>query len=85
MHTQNKGKMSQQHYTLSQLCDLIEEALAECLEPTSWVQAEISSLSERGGHMSLELVESRKAASTSAKTDLAAKMRYYFFIKFVNG
>ena len=75
MHTQNKGKMSQQHYTLSQLCDLIEEALAECLEPTYWVQAEISSLSERGGHMYLELVESRKAASTSAKTDLAAKMR----------
>ena len=48
-------------YTLSQLCEIIEDALSECLEPTYWVQAEISSLSVRGGHMYLELVEGKTA------------------------
>ena len=67
-------------YTLSQLCDLIGEALTECLEPTYWVQAEISSLSERGGHMYLELVESRKAKDnrptlTANGQGLVAKVR----------
>ena len=64
-------------YTLSQLCDLIGEAIAECLEPTYWVHAEISSLSERGGHMYLELVESRgsTAKRASGATEFLAKMR----------
>lgn len=52
---------SQRYYTLSQLCAEIEDALNECLAPTYWVQAEISSLSEKGGHMYLELVEGKSA------------------------
>ena len=47
--------------TLSQLCELIGEALDEGLASTYWVRAEISSLSERGGHMYLELVEGNDA------------------------
>ena len=46
-------------YTLSELCSEIGEALNECLAPSYWVKAEISSLTERGGHLYLELVESR--------------------------
>ena len=46
---------------LSELCALIGEALDESLEPSYWVQAEISSLSEKGGHLYLELVEDKKA------------------------
>jgi len=44
--------------TLTELCTLIGEALDASLEPSYWVKAEISSLSERGGHMYLDLVES---------------------------
>lgn len=46
---------------LSELCALIGEALDDSLEPSYWVQAEISSLSEKGGHLYLELVEDKKA------------------------
>ena len=52
-------------YTLSELCSEIGEALNECLAPSYWVKAEISSLSERGGHLYLELVESRKPTAKS--------------------
>ena len=48
-------------YTLSELCAIIGEALDNSLAPTYWVQAEISSLSEKGGHMYLELVEGKNA------------------------
>ena len=48
-------------YTLSELCNEIGEVLSESLAPSYWVQAEISSLSEKGGHMYLELVEGKKA------------------------
>ena len=47
--------------TLSQLCELIGEALDGGLASTYWVRAEISSLSEKGGHMYLELVEGKDA------------------------
>ena len=46
---------------LSELCALIGEALDESLAPTYWVQAEIGSLSEKGGHLYLELVEDKNA------------------------
>ena len=46
---------------LSELCALIGEALDDSLAPSYWVQAEISSLSEKGGHLYLELVEDKKA------------------------
>lgn len=47
--------------TLTELCAIIGEALDECLAPSYWVKAEISSLSERGGHMYLELVDGKSA------------------------
>ena len=47
--------------TLSQLCELIGEALDGGLAASYWVKAEISSLSEKGGHMYLELVEGKDA------------------------
>ena len=47
-----------ERYTLSELCAEIGEVLSEGLAPSYWVQAEISSLSEKGGHLYLELVES---------------------------
>ena len=58
-------------YTLSELCSEISEALNECLAPSYWVKAEISSLTERGGHLYLELVESRSQNDKA----LQAKMR----------
>lgn len=48
-------------YTLSELCALIGEALDEHLASCYWVQAEVSSYSEKGGHAYLELVENKKA------------------------
>ena len=48
-------------YTLSELCNEIGEVLSESLAPSYWVKAEISSLSEKGGHMDLELVEGKGA------------------------
>ena len=65
--------MRNKFYTLSQLCEEIEEVLADGLQPTYWVQAEISSMSEKGGHLYLELAE--QAASSKTKSQLTAKMR----------
>ena len=48
-------------YTLTELCALIGEALEDNLAPSYWVQAEVSSLSEKGGHMYLELVDGKNA------------------------
>ena len=47
--------------TLTELCALIGEVLDESLAGSFWVKAEISSLSERGGHMYLELVDGKTA------------------------
>ena len=47
--------------TLSELCALIGETLDESLAPSYWVKAEISSLSIKGGHMYLELVDGKAA------------------------
>ena len=58
--------------TLSELCALIGEALDDGLAPSYWVKAEISSLSIKGGHMYLELVESQKSKVERA---VSAKMR----------
>lgn len=43
--------------TLSQLSDLIELTITESMPDTYWVVAEIASLSEKGGHLYLDLVE----------------------------
>lgn len=47
--------------TLTELCALIGEALDSSLDASYWVKAEISSLSEKGGHMYLELVDGKSA------------------------
>ena len=60
-------------YTLSELCNEIGEALDEGLAPSYWVKAEINSLSEKGGHMYLELVDSQEPRAKSQK--LKAKLR----------
>ena len=58
--------------TLTELCNLIGEVLDESLAPSYWVKAEISSLSEKGGHLYLELVESGK---WKVERGVSAKMR----------
>lgn len=54
-------------YTLSELCAEIGEVLDSSLAPSYWVQAEISSLMERGGHMYLDLVDAPSAGVQGAK------------------
>lgn len=60
--------MDERVFRLSELCAEIEEALAETLAPTYWVECEISSLSDRG-HCYMELTEK------SAEGLFAAKVR----------
>lgn len=48
-------------YSLSELCAEIGEVLDDGLAPSYWVRAEISSISEKGGHLYLELVEGKTA------------------------
>ena len=64
-------------YTLSELCALIGEVLDENLARSYWVQAEVSSLSEKGGHLYLELVESSGSTPKQpfGRSELSAKMR----------
>ena len=47
--------------TLSELCALIGEALDEGLAPSYWVKAEVSSISSKGGHLYLDLVDGKTA------------------------
>lgn len=47
--------------SLSELCALISKTLDEGLASYYWVKAEISSLSERSGHLYLDLVEGKAA------------------------
>ncbi len=47
--------------TLTELCLLIGETLDDRLASSYWVQAEISSLSLKGGHMYLELIDGKTA------------------------
>lgn len=46
-----------QNYSLSELCAQIEIVLMDGLPDTYWVRCEIASLSEKGGHLYLDLVE----------------------------
>lgn len=62
--------LSRTPLTLSELCARIGEALDDGLSPSYWVKAEVSSLSRKGGHMYLELID-----SPNAKTNANAKMR----------
>lgn len=53
-------------YTLSELCQAIEQVLQFELGDTYWVRAEIASLTERG-HCYMELVEKAKNNTVAAK------------------
>lgn len=46
-----------QSLSLSELCSLIEDAVSTRLPDTYWVRAEVASLSEKGGHLYMDLVE----------------------------
>ena len=59
--------------TLSELCAEISEVLDESLAPSYWVKAEVSSLSEKGGHLYVELVEI--GDTKGERRELKAKMR----------
>ena len=48
-------------YSLTELCALIGQVLDDSLDASYWVKAEISSLSVKGGHMYLELVDGKTA------------------------
>ena len=49
-------------YSLSELCDCIDDALTTELNSTYWVRAEIASLSVRG-HCYMEVVEKAKTTA----------------------
>ena len=55
------------HYKLSEVCSIVEEVITMETE-TYWVQAEIASISVRGGHCYLDLVE-------KSVSGIEAKMR----------
>ena len=59
--------------TLTELCRLIGSVLEENLSGSYWVKAEIASLTQRGGHLYLEFIESQKLTAYSQKP--TAKMR----------
>ena len=65
--------------TLSELCNEIGKALDYSLEPSYWVKAEISSLSIKGGHMYLELVDNQTTSNNvkqrQTTSNIASKMR----------
>ncbi len=64
--------MQRQSYTLSTLCEQIRTAVYTHMPDTYWVRAEISSLSEKGGHAYMELAEK----STTPNANLfVAKIR----------
>ena len=44
-------------YSLSELCSLISDALGMSFPETYWVRCEIASLSEKSGHLYIDLVE----------------------------
>ncbi len=55
------------HLSLLELSSCIGQALEDALAGTYWVSAEIASMSERGGHLYLDLVEKGKREAIVAK------------------
>ena len=54
-------------YSLSELCAVLEDLIACETEPSYWVRAEIASISEKGGHCYLDLVEKSEMGLLAAK------------------
>ena len=71
-------------YALSELCAVIEDLIACETEPSYWVRAEIASVSEKGGHCYLDLVEKAETGLLAAKlratcwANVYALLRPYF-------
>lgn len=70
-------------YTLSEVCAIVEDIISMETE-TYWVRAEIASVSERGGHCYLDLVEKAETGLLAAKlratywANVYAMLRPYF-------
>lgn len=60
----------ERQYSLTEVANLVGGVLSECLPESLWVRAEIGSLSERGGHAYMDLVEKSSRGGL-----LSAKMR----------
>lgn len=56
--------MSQQHYSLLQLNQLVRDALEDALPDEYWVEAELSECREHGGHCYMELIEKDEHSNT---------------------
>lgn len=63
-------------YSLSELCQNIEEVLAEEFASTYWVRAEVASLSVRG-HCYMELVEKASTKNIAAKVRATCWQQMY--------
>lgn len=66
-------------YTLSELCQAIEQVLQFELGDTYWVRAEIASLTERG-HCYMELVEKAKNNTVAAKLRATCWQQVYHLL-----
>lgn len=66
-------------YTLSELCQAIEQVLQFELGDTYWVRAEIASLTERG-HCYMELVEKAKNSTVAAKVRATCWQQVYHLL-----
>ena len=70
-------------YSLSEICEIIEDIISMETE-TYWVRAEIASISEKGGHCYLDLVEKAETGLLAAKlratcwSNIYAMLRPYF-------
>jgi len=56
--------MSQQHYSLLQLNQLVRDVLEDALPDEYWVEAELSECREHGGHCYMELIEKDEHSNT---------------------
>ena len=56
--------MSQQHYSLLQLNQLVRDVLEDALPDEYWVEAELSECREHGGHCYMELIEKDDHSNT---------------------
>lgn len=67
-------------YSLSEICGFIEEIIATETE-TYWVRAEIASISEKGGHCYLDLVEKAETGLLAAKLRATCWANVYSLLK----
>ena len=78
MPIQSSTNMKQ--YALSEICDFIEQIISMETE-TYWVRAEIASISEKGGHCYLDLVEKAQTGLLAAKLRATCWANIYSLLK----